>query len=190
MDRKSKNHSLNAILIRKRPYSESSLLLRWFSDHLGPVDTISKGILRAKAEQAPAPELFGSFSIEIVLSKRSDLHTLVEHQETTTTQLLRRDYHRQVVGAYLIELLERLSESGSPNDLNEHYFALLKSALGYLDQNQTVPAQFIERYEKKLAQLSGVLSEEISPLFSLLDLMSGRPKKRELALSSLKSLSK
>lgn len=182
MDRQAKNQSLNGILIRSRPYSETSLLLRWFSDQHGPLDTIAKGMLRPGPNKTNAPDLFVSCELEIFLSKNSTLHTLKECHPEHSLNLLRSDYHSQVVAAYLIELLECLCESGAAST---QYYELLHKALRYLD-TQTPPAVvFLKRFEMRLAQITGVYSESKASYPALLGLMSKAPKKRKSCLEAL-----
>src|SRR6266498_6130993 len=70
--------STEAILIRKRKLSDTSLIVSWCTDSLGCIQTVAKGARRAKSPFAGKLDLFFEAEIQIARSRRSDLHTLTE----------------------------------------------------------------------------------------------------------------
>src|SRR5215467_3443685 len=67
-----------AILLRKRMFSDTSLIVSWCTELFGCVQTIAKGARRPKSSFAGKLDLFFEAEISIVRSRKSDLHTLTE----------------------------------------------------------------------------------------------------------------
>src|ERR1700740_234103 len=67
-----------AILLRKRKFSDTSLIVSWCTESLGCVQAVAKGARRAKSPFAGKLDLFFEAEISIVRSRKSDLHTLTE----------------------------------------------------------------------------------------------------------------
>src|SRR5205807_7809918 len=70
--------STEAILVRKRKFSDTSLIVSWCTDSFGCVQTVAKGARRLKSPFAGKLDLFFETEIYIVRSRKSDLHTLTE----------------------------------------------------------------------------------------------------------------
>ncbi|MDX2227252.1 MAG: recombination protein O N-terminal domain-containing protein [Verrucomicrobiae bacterium] len=66
----------SACLIRKHRYSESSLILHWFSRDLGRIKTMAKGALRPGSSLGGRLDFFNEGQIVLSRSKTSDLHAL------------------------------------------------------------------------------------------------------------------
>jgi len=163
------------------------LLLRWFSKELGLVDTIAKGALRqnAKAKQQEL-DLFQICQLEIVQSKSNSLHTLSESHCQQELTSIRASYQKQLVTAYLIELMQTLCEKQTPSIA---YYDLLLRALEHLNKEPQPASNFLSHFEKELAKVAGVYSRDTAPLQSLSTLMSYSPKKRESCRQALSKLS-
>src|SRR5216117_239523 len=67
-----------AILLRKRKFSDTSLIVSWCTESCGCIQTVAKGARRAKSPFAGKLDLFFEAEISIVRSRKSDLHTLTE----------------------------------------------------------------------------------------------------------------
>ena len=67
-----------AILLRKRKFSDTSLIVSWCSESLGCIQTVAKGARRAKSPFAGKLDLFFEAEIQIARSRKSSLHTLTE----------------------------------------------------------------------------------------------------------------
>src|SRR5215203_4374834 len=70
--------STEAILLRKRKFSDTSLIVSWCTELIGCVQTIAKGARRPKSPFAGKLDLFFEAEISIVRSRKTDLHTLTE----------------------------------------------------------------------------------------------------------------
>src|SRR3954452_25006070 len=83
-----------AILLRKRKFSDTSLIVSWCTESLGCIHTIAKGARRAKSPFAGKLDLFFETEIQIVPARRSSLHTLSEVTLRTTFVGIRENYLR------------------------------------------------------------------------------------------------
>jgi recombinational DNA repair protein (RecF pathway) len=70
--------STEAILLRKRKFSDTSLIVSWCTELIGCVQTIAKGARRPKSPFAGKLDLFFEAEISILRSRKTDLHTLAE----------------------------------------------------------------------------------------------------------------
>ncbi len=65
-------------LLRKQPYSESSLLLHAFTDTLGLASILAKGVQKGKKAQGFLLNLLGEYEFMLSSSPNSSLHVLTE----------------------------------------------------------------------------------------------------------------
>jgi DNA repair protein RecO (recombination protein O) len=124
--------STEAILLRKRKFSDTSLIVSWCSESLGCVQTIAKGARRQKSPFAGKLDLFFEAEISIVRSRKSDLHTLAEVVLKNPFAGIRSNYVRTQTAAYFVELIEICTER---DHREPELFGLLRRAFGYLDTN-------------------------------------------------------
>jgi DNA repair protein RecO (recombination protein O) len=149
--------SLNGILMRKIRFSETSLIVTWFSDRSGKIKTIAKGALRPKAAFTGKLDLFFQCDLLVSISARSEIHTLREVAVRSSFDGIRKNYLKTSVAAYFIELVERVTELDHP--VPEIYDLLIR-AFGYLDQ--TMPdARTIPFFESELCKSIGLQSDQI-----------------------------
>src|ERR1700692_3932572 len=144
--------STGATLLRKRKFSDTSLIVSWCTESLGCVQTVAKGARRAKTPFAGKLDLFFETEISIVPSRKSTLHTLAEVVLKTPFAGIRTNYLRTQAAAYFVELIEICTE----RDHHEpELFALLRRAFGYLDANNP-DLRAISHFETELARIAGV----------------------------------
>src|SRR5947199_2378061 len=121
-----------AILLRKRKFSDTSLIVSWCTECLGCIQTVAKGARRSKTPFAGKLDLFFESEISVVSSRRSTLHTLTEVVVRNPFPGIRENYLRTQAAAYFVELIEICTE----RDHHEpELYSLLRRALGYLDKN-------------------------------------------------------
>jgi DNA repair protein RecO (recombination protein O) len=189
--------STAAILLRKRKFSDTSLIVSWCTESLGCIQTVAKGARRAKSPFAGKLDLFFEAEISIVRSRKSDLHTLTEVVLKNPFPGIRSNYLRTQTAAYFIELIEICTE----RDHHEpELFGLLHRAFGYLDVND--PTQrAVSHFETELARIAGVhdvksvgeaagfprdaTSVPYSPAFALGNLFGRLPLSRTPLLKTL-----
>src|SRR5439155_6827780 len=125
--------STEAILLRKRKFSETSLIISWCTESLGCIQTVARGARRPKSSFAGKLDLFFEADIQIARARKSNLHTLTEVALRETFSGIRQSYLRTQTAAYFVELIELCTE----RDHDEpKLFALLQRAFNYLDSNE------------------------------------------------------
>ena len=129
---------LNGILLRRTRYSDTSLIISWFTDRRGKLRTIAKGVLRQNSAFSGKLDLFFHCDLLLSFSRKTDLHTLREVSVRTTFEHIRKDYLKTSVASYFVELIDGVTESDHP--VPEIYQLLLR-ALGYLDAKIPGPGE-------------------------------------------------
>jgi DNA repair protein RecO (recombination protein O) len=144
--------STEAILLRKRKFSDTTLIVSWCTESLGCVQTIAKGARRQKSPFAGKLDLFFEAEISIVRSRKSDLHTLAEVVLKNPFVGIRSNYLRTQTAAYFVELIEICTER---DHREPELFGLLRRAFGYLAANDPT-ARAVSHFETELARIAGV----------------------------------
>jgi DNA repair protein RecO (recombination protein O) len=184
--------STAAILLRKRKFSDTSLIVSWCTESLGYIHTVAQGARRAKSPFAGKLDLFFEAEIQIAPSRKSNLHTLTEVVLRNPFGGIRRKYLRTQTAAYFVELIELCTER---DHREPELFALLRRAFGYLDANDP-NLRVVAYFETELARITGVHDIKMrksDPAFALGNLfgklpLSRTPLLRTLAQSSQSNL--
>jgi DNA repair protein RecO (recombination protein O) len=178
--------STAAILLRKRKFSDTSLIVSWCTESLGCIQTVAKGARRTKTPFAGKLDLFFESEISIVPSRKSMLHTLTEVVVENPFAGIRKNYLRTQAAAYFVELIEICTE----RDHHEpELFGLLRRAFGYLDKNDP-DLRAIAHFETELARIAGVHDAKklnANPAFALGNLFGKLPLSRTPLLKTLAS---
>jgi len=173
-----------AILLRKRKFSDTSLIVSWCTESLGCIQTVAKGARRAKSPFAGKLDLFFEVEIQIARSRRSDLHTLTEVVLRNPFGGIRKNYLRTQTAAYFVELIEICTER---DHREPELFALLSRAFGYLDANDP-NLRAVTHFETELARIAGVHDAkklQADPAFALGNLFGKLPLSRTPLLKTL-----
>jgi|ERR1043165_352003 DNA repair protein RecO (recombination protein O) len=176
--------STEAILLRKRKFRDTSLIISWCTESFGCVQTVARGARRPKSPFAGKVDLFFEAEISIVRSRRSDLHTLTEVVLKNPFPGIRSNYLRTQTAAYFVELIEICTER---DHREPELFALLRRAFGYLDQNNPTP-RALTHFEMELARITGVHDEtklKTDPASALGNLFGRLPLSRTPLLKTL-----
>jgi DNA repair protein RecO (recombination protein O) len=144
--------STAAILLRKRKFSDTSLIVSWCTQQLGCIQTMAKGARRAKSPFAGKLDLFFEAEIQIVPSRKSNLHTLTEVVLRNPFSGIRQTYSRTQAAAYFVELIELCTER---DHCEPELFELLRRAFGYLDSHDP-DLRAVRHFETELARITGV----------------------------------
>jgi DNA repair protein RecO (recombination protein O) len=181
--------STAAILLRKRKFSDTSLIVSWCTESLGCIQTMAKGARRIKTPFAGKLDLFFDTEITIAPSRKSTLHTLTEVVIRNPFAGIRQNYLRTQAAAYFVELIEICTE----RDHHEpELFALLRRAFGYLDNNDP-SLRAISHFETELSRIAGVHDSKklnADPAFALGNLFGRLPPSRTPLLKTLASETK
>jgi len=173
-----------AILLRKRKFSDTSLIISWCTESFGCIQTIAKGARRPKSPFAGRLDLFFEAEISIARSRKSDLHTLTEVVLKNPFAGIRSNYLRTQTAAYFIELIEICTER---DHREPELFMLLRRAFGYLDKNDPT-SRAVSHFETELARITGVHDEKklkANPAFALGNLFGRLPLSRTPLLKTL-----
>src|SRR5207237_3339372 len=178
-----------AILLRKRKFSDTSLIVSWCTESLGCIQTVAKGARRPKSSFSGKLDLFFETEIQIAPSRKSSLHTLTEVVLKNPFGGIRQRYLRTQTAAYFVELIEICTE----RDHHEpELFALLRRAFGYLDTNDP-NLRAISHFETELARIAGVHDSKklkADPAFALGNLIGRLQLSRTPLLKTLTSEAK
>ena len=175
-----------AILLRKRKFSDTSLIVSWCTESLGCIQTIAKGARRGKSPFTGKLDLFFETDIAIAPSRKSNLHTLTEVALRNPFGGIRKTYRRMQTAAYFVELIEICTE----RDHNEpDLFLLLRRAFGYLDTTDP-NLRAVTHFEAELARITGVHDARLlkdNSAFALGSLFGKLPLSRTPLLKALGS---
>jgi DNA repair protein RecO (recombination protein O) len=176
--------STAAILLRKRKFSDTSLIISWCTESFGCIQTIARGARRPKSPFAGKLDLFFEAEVSIARSRKSDLHTLTEVVVKNPFAGIRHNYLRTQTAAYFVELIEICTER---DHREPELFMLLHRAFGYLDTNDPTP-RAVSHFETELARIAGVHDEKklkADPAFALGNLFGRLPLSRTPLLKTL-----
>ena len=176
--------STEAILIRKRKFSDTSLIVSWCTESLGCIQTVAKGARRTKTPFAGKLDLFFETEISILPSRKSTLHTLTEVELKNPFAGIRKNYLRTQTASYFVELIEICTER---DHREPELYSLLRRAFGYLDRNDPDP-RAVAHFETELARIAGVHDAKklkADPAFALGDLFGRLPLSRTPLLKTL-----
>jgi DNA repair protein RecO (recombination protein O) len=173
-----------AILLRKRKLSDTSLIVSWYTESLGKIDTAAKGARRAKSPFAGKLDLFFQAEIQISRNRRSNLHTLTEAVLQNPYIGIRQNHLRTHAASYFVELVEIATEPEHPAP---ELFHLLQRAFGFLDTHDATQLA-VRHFEAELARLTGVhdhAAEKSDPASALGALFGRLPRDRTALLRAL-----
>jgi DNA repair protein RecO (recombination protein O) len=144
--------TLHAVLLRRIRFSDTSLIISWFSRERGKLKTVAKGALRAKSSFAGKLDLFFHCELTVSWSRRSELHTLREAVVIEPFAGIRQNYPNTLAAGYFSELVEEMTEPEHPEAA---IYELLVRALGYLE-TKPVTARAVDFFEQELAKTLGL----------------------------------
>ena len=173
---------LNGILLRRIRYSDTSLILTWFTDLHGKIKAIAKGALRQNSAFAGKLDLFFHCDLLISYSSKTELHGLREVSIKTTFERIRTDYLKTSAASYFVELVEKVTELDHPAP---EIYRLLLRALGYLDR-QYPDTRGVLFFESELCKCLGLYTPDMhSAADKLVDAYGPLPKTRATLLSQI-----
>jgi DNA repair protein RecO (recombination protein O) len=175
----------NAILLRKRKLSDTSLIISWCTESLGCIETVAKGARRPKSVFAGKLDLFFEVEIQFKRSRKSSLHTLTEVALRNPFGGIRENYLRTQTASYFVELVEI---STAPEHPVPELFHLLQRAFGFLDAHDAT-RRAMQHFETELARCTGVHDVarlKSDPAAALRALFGRLPRGRAGLLKALK----
>ena len=142
----------HGLILRTRPFTETSLIVNWLTPDFGRISTVAKGARRAKSPFRGKLDLFYEGEFSFARSRRSELHTLREVVLRETNAALRHELGYLQQAAYCATLIEQTTETQTP--LPEIY-ELFAGFLRALPQQPPRP-RTIFAFEFKLLQILGL----------------------------------
>jgi DNA repair protein RecO (recombination protein O) len=138
--------SATGIILRTRPFTETSLIVNWLTAEQGRISTVAKGARRSKSPFAGKLDLFYQADLSFVRSRRSELHTLREVSLRETHRALRDELGYLQQAAYCAALLGQVTEPDTPLP---GLFGLMQGVLDHLPRQSPLP-QTVFAFELKL----------------------------------------
>ena len=173
---------LNGILLRRIRYSDTSLILTWFTDLHGKVKAMAKGALRQNSPFAGKLDLFFHCDLLLSYSSKTELHGLREVSIKTTFERIRTDYLKTSAASYFVELVEKVTELDHPAP---EIYRLLLRALGYLDR-QNPDTRGVLFFESELCKCLGLYTPDMhSAADKLVEAYGQLPKIRAILLAQI-----
>lgn len=174
-----------AILLRKTPWAETSLIVTWLTERWGTIRTTARGARRQGNAFFGKLDIFYQADISFTMSRKGDLHSLREVMVTSLFDVGKTDHAGLYLGAYFAELAGHAAPSMHPAP---EIFDLLQRGIAHL---QKAPAthRALEHYERELCRISGVhdSSGSVTSLQALVSLCGSIPRSRAAALQFLRS---
>jgi DNA repair protein RecO (recombination protein O) len=173
---------LNGVLLRRIRYSDTSLILTWFTDLHGKIKAIAKGALRPNSAFAGKLDLFFHCDLLLSFSSKTELHGLREVSIKATFERIRTDYLKTSAASYFVELVEEVTELDHPAP---EIYRLLLRALGYLDR-QNPDTRGVLFFEHELCKCLGLYTPDMhSAADKLVETYGHLPKTRATLLSTI-----
>ena len=142
----------HGLVLRTRPFTETSLIVNWLTLEFGRVSTVAKGARRAKSAFRGKLDLFYEAEFSLQRSSRSELHTLREVVLHETNVALRHELGYLQQAAYCSALIEQATEKETPLPV---IFELMRGFLHALPVGSPEP-QNIFGFELKLLEELGL----------------------------------
>jgi DNA repair protein RecO (recombination protein O) len=173
---------LNGILLRRIRFSESSLILIWFTDLHGKTKTMAKGARRPKSPFTGKLDLFFHCELLLTLSRKSEIHGLREVLVKSPFGGIRTNYLKTSAASYFVDLID--SVTGLEHPAPELYRLLLR-ALGYIDR-QNPDIRGILFFESELCKCLGLYTPDLhSAADKLVETYGQLPRTRASLMSLL-----
>ncbi|HEY5770952.1 MAG TPA: recombination protein O N-terminal domain-containing protein [Terrimicrobium sp.] len=169
-----------AILLRKTPWSETSLIIAWLTERFGSVRTVARGALRAKSPFAGRLDLFYAADISFSISSKGDLHTLREVSLKSVFDVAGAGSAGFYLASYFGELAGIAAPSMHPAP---GVFDLMQRGIDFV-QRAPASRKALNHFEKELCRVLGVHDPagEIPAIDALRSLYGTIPASREMAL--------
>jgi DNA repair protein RecO (recombination protein O) len=123
------------LILRTRPFTETSLIVNWLTPELGRLSTVAKGARRPKSPFRGKLDLFYVADFSFDRSRRSELHTLREVSLREMHSFLREEMEYLQQASYGATLIEETTEKETPLP------AIYELMQGYLQQLKRAAAQ-------------------------------------------------
>ena len=168
-----------AILIRRQPWSDTSLIVTWFTLAHGKVGTMAKAARRANSPFAGHLDLFHRVEIGFLPGRKTPLGTLREIRMLAPFES--KSAANVFLCGYFAELLDLATQPAHPHP---EVFDLLARAVGHLSAK---PASLhaLDFFERELVRLLGIEEADTHPLAAIETYCGRIPSTRRIAIQML-----
>jgi len=145
------SHKTTGFVLRTLNYSESDLIVTFYSHDFGKLKGIAKG---AKRSQKRFANVFEPFSLtNIIFTRKSrDMLAFIESCDIIDHyHAIRQDMEKTLIASYFIDLTDHFSPEGKKN---ENVFQLLQDFLAILGREKASDA-LVRFFEMRLLKLAG-----------------------------------
>lgn len=172
-----------AILLRKSPWSETSLIITWLTERFGTVRTVARGARRPNSAFAGKLDAFFQANISFSLNRSGTLHTLREAEVVTVFDAFRAGSAGFYLASYFAELSGLAAPAMHPAP---EVFDLLGRGISHL-QNSPASERALAHFEREMCRILGVhdVAGAVPPAQALASLCGTLPRSRAAALSFL-----
>jgi DNA repair protein RecO (recombination protein O) len=146
------NPWLNAYVLHRRPYRETSFIVDFFSLELGRVSAVARGVRSAKSDRRSLLQPFQALRVQ--LSGKSDLKNLTQLEGNGSLRMLTGN--ALYCALYVNEITNRVLPAGV--EAAELYGAYA-TAVAALQQDETGAECILRQYELALLQELGVMPD-------------------------------
>ncbi|MFC5542110.1 MAG: DNA repair protein RecO [Bacilli bacterium] len=122
-------HKLEGIVLKTRDYGESNKIVTLMTKEAGKIGVMARGAKKPRSRLAAISQTFmhGIF----IVQRTSGLGTLQQGELINSMRHIQTDIVRAAYASYIVELVDRLMEEGSPQPFA---FEVLKQALYAIDE--------------------------------------------------------
>jgi DNA repair protein RecO (recombination protein O) len=169
-----------AILLRKTPWSETSLIVAWLTERFGTVRTVARGARRPKSPFAGTLDLFYGADISFSINDKGDLHTLREVSLKSVFDVSGAGS----AGFYLATYFGELAGIAAPSMHPAHgIFELLQRGINFV-QRAPVSVKALNHFETELCRVLGVHDPagNVAAIDALASLYGNIPASRQMVL--------
>src|ERR1017187_10570881 len=125
----------HGLILRIRPFTETSLIVHWLTREFGRIHTVAKGARRARSPFRGKLDLFYIADFTFSRSRRSELHTLAEVSLCGTHPAIHGELARLQQASYCAALIEQATEIETPLP------AIFELMRDFLSQSSQTPPQ-------------------------------------------------
>lgn len=145
-------NTTDAIVLRRREFRETSLLVTLFTKDFGKINGLIKGARGARAQAGLNPQLFTLNRIVFYPRKRGDLDMVTECDLIDFFDDAKRDLERLAFASYFGELVDVVGQARQPSS---ELFDLLLNSLKRLSDNSSAK-RTARIFEIKLLKILGL----------------------------------
>ncbi len=140
-----------ALVLRKRDFRETSLIVEFYSRQFGKISGILKGVRSEPGKFASNLEVFSLNEIVFYRKSNSSLHLVSQADKLQNFTGIRQNVERMALASFMMELVASVMQ---PEDKNEDVYTLALNCLKELETNYN-PAKIATIFKIKMLALSG-----------------------------------